>query len=376
MGLTKNFYFYYSFQYKLKNYFMNDKLQSIGKTYYAEKTDESFNKFYKSFFDIAYKVSKMILKSDDLAMENVSDTFLKIRKKVTEGFEFKEKMSQESFVYTVAMNKAKMKYNREFKRIKYKKITIDNFDTDIEETENIPMLMSFNNCESHPLGMIDNIIFHNGLVEPSEFESKIDDRVMVHHDDLMLNKEITNYVKNMKIDQDIIYDALINELPYNEIMKKYKNLKSVGCIKSKVFRARKNIKKHADSVVRMSKMMDGYIISGDVVLTNDDGIITKKAHVIKNVLDGVVEFFYDNGNHKATIKYKNGEKNGEYVRYYENDSVMIRGCYKNDKMCGEWTYYRNNKTRNKRIEYSNYEDMSLITEYKENGTDVISSIIV
>lgn len=49
--------------------------------------------------------------------------------------------------------------------------------------------------------------------------------------------------------------------------------------------------------------------------------------------------WYENGNIRREISFKNGTENGEWKYYYENGKLMAIAPYKNDKKNGEWKNY-------------------------------------
>jgi len=49
--------------------------------------------------------------------------------------------------------------------------------------------------------------------------------------------------------------------------------------------------------------------------------------------------FYANGNKKSIVSYKNGLKNGIFIKYHENGVVEIKKYYKKDKLHGIAKYY-------------------------------------
>ena len=50
------------------------------------------------------------------------------------------------------------------------------------------------------------------------------------------------------------------------------------------------------------------------------------------------------GEIKIREEYRDQEKNGRYIRYYENGSVNAIGNFKNGKLNGDWTmFYENGK---------------------------------
>ncbi len=63
--------------------------------------------------------------------------------------------------------------------------------------------------------------------------------------------------------------------------------------------------------------------------------------------------YYENGQIKLKGNYKDGKKNGEQINYYKNGQIELKGNYKAGLENGEWiTYYENGQTELK----VNYKD--------------------
>jgi len=81
---------------------------------------------------------------------------------------------------------------------------------------------------------------------------------------------------------------------------------------------------------------------------------------------GIRVSHHDNGQIKSKWTYKNGIKNGPYIRYFENGSVYGKKNYKNGESHGEYLAYRRNGQLYERRIYEDGE-MTLNEYYRKNG---------
>jgi len=67
----------------------------------------------------------------------------------------------------------------------------------------------------------------------------------------------------------------------------------------------------------------------------------KQAEVIfrEDVIDGIYQEFYENGAQKATLNYSNGKLDGDAEFYYQSGRIKMRGKYKNNDKKGKWLHY-------------------------------------
>jgi len=56
-------------------------------------------------------------------------------------------------------------------------------------------------------------------------------------------------------------------------------------------------------------------------------------------MNGILKYYYNNGQLFKKIPYLNGFREGEYLQYSENGIIKIKGFYKEDIPSGEWNYY-------------------------------------
>ena len=58
--------------------------------------------------------------------------------------------------------------------------------------------------------------------------------------------------------------------------------------------------------------------------------------------NGIVKIYYPNGNLESEANFKDGKKEGLFKGYYENGNIRIEGNYKDDKLEGlSKRYYEN-----------------------------------
>lgn len=78
----------------------------------------------------------------------------------------------------------------------------------------------------------------------------------------------------------------------------------------------------------------------------ENGSIFQIVNYKKGTLDGERQIFYENGKPKGDSYYKNGELNGKWNEYYENSELKETGFYKEDQKDGNWkSYYKNGKIK-------------------------------
>lgn len=66
----------------------------------------------------------------------------------------------------------------------------------------------------------------------------------------------------------------------------------------------------------------------------------------------IAKEYYDNNSLRATTTFNNkGEKNGEYIRYYDNENIKEKGWYKSNQKSGKWFYYTSDNNLREICEY-------------------------
>ena len=64
------------------------------------------------------------------------------------------------------------------------------------------------------------------------------------------------------------------------------------------------------------------------------------------LVTGIVESFYENGQLRSRTNYKDGKKEGFYKSFHNNDELKAKGNYKSGKADGLWElFYENGQLR-------------------------------
>lgn len=80
-----------------------------------------------------------------------------------------------------------------------------------------------------------------------------------------------------------------------------------------------------------------------------NGLITK---TYLNDTTFVIKEYYNKNSIKSITTFNNkGEKNGEYIEYYENKNLKEKGWYKSNQESGKWFYYSLNNNLTETREY-------------------------
>ena len=84
-------------------------------------------------------------------------------------------------------------------------------------------------------------------------------------------------------------------------------------------------------------------------------------------LDGLCEIFYENGQLRRRQNYKNGKQHGSSKGFYENGQLEFRENLKNGEKHGLWeSFYKSGQLRN-RYNYKNGEPDGVCEEFYSNG---------
>lgn len=119
-----------------------------------------------------------------------------------------------------------------------------------------------------------------------------------------------------------------------------------------------------------------------IYYNNDCQIIMKElashyriGHVdtIKKVFTGKVVDYTMDGEIICSINYdKEGKKNGEYLEYYDNGNLKIKGNYLNNSKSGSWTYYYSNGKIHQTIEFIE-NDFKVIEQIDGSGQATVKN---
>lgn len=85
-------------------------------------------------------------------------------------------------------------------------------------------------------------------------------------------------------------------------------------------------------------------VDGIAYFYYNDGKETPMAEVIfvQDIINGVYQEFFQNGAQKAKLNYEDGKLNGDAEFYYPTGRLKIEGKYKDDEKKGKWLFYNEN----------------------------------
>ena len=85
-------------------------------------------------------------------------------------------------------------------------------------------------------------------------------------------------------------------------------------------------------------------VDGIAFFFYNDNSETKRAEVIykEDVIQGVYQEFYQNGAQKAKLNYEDGKLDGDAEFYYQSGRIKIKGEYKKNEKKGKWLFYSEN----------------------------------
>lgn len=103
---------------------------------------------------------------------------------------------------------------------------------------------------------------------------------------------------------------------------------------------------------------------GDIVWYDENGFDKGFYQYYNNTTVPVLTYYYPNGKKRKTIQYKNGKKDGEFMLYHQDGTILIKGKYSNGKPIeGEFEEVRNWKDyRSNPSEREANEEKELIVE--------------
>ena len=84
------------------------------------------------------------------------------------------------------------------------------------------------------------------------------------------------------------------------------------------------------------------IQNGEWIEYWDNGKLKLKGNVKNGQQEGEVLYYYENGKLEIKGNFKNGKVEGEYLKYYENGQLKYKSNHKDGKQEGEWLYYYDN----------------------------------
>lgn len=124
-------------------------------------------------------------------------------------------------------------------------------------------------------------------------------------------------------------------LTYEQVAEKH-GLNTVGAVKTKVFRAKKQIRKELVAQIRLSERVDGKIITGEERAYFDSGELKHSVVYLNGQYHGKLITYHKNGKKKIEAIYEFGVLNGKYIESYNNGIIKNIGNYKNGDQVGKW----------------------------------------
>lgn len=177
---------------------------------------------------------------------------------------------------------------------------------------------------------------------------------------------------NKETESGVLIDAMIHRISYDTIKETY-NLNSVGCIKTRVCRAKSEILKlmQLDRNAEQLINAEGSDLTLKTRLFHDDGITVKAVFSLLNgELEGTRIDYYPTGIKKSIYNFKHGFKHGECIEYDESGNCIFTGKYNYGKKDDNWHIFEENNMKACEMEYLDgklifsklYDEQGNITE--------------
>lgn len=113
--------------------------------------------------------------------------------------------------------------------------------------------------------------------------------------------------------------------------------------------------------------------SGKITKKNEKGQFIITGHYNKGLKDDEWVYYYNNGQVKKKVHYKNNVLNGKYETYTENGDPLISTNYLKGKYDGNYIEYNNRKNLIRDINYKNGQYNGNYKEYNSNGILIIET---
>ena len=98
---------------------------------------------------------------------------------------------------------------------------------------------------------------------------------------------------------------------------------------------------------------------GDWVHYWDNGQLKSKGNYTNGKKEGVWVHYWDNGRLSSKGNMKNGKDDGDWIHYWDNGQLKSKGNYTNGKMEGIWVAF-----------YTNGEPIDNLTDTFKNGVQI------
>ncbi len=99
---------------------------------------------------------------------------------------------------------------------------------------------------------------------------------------------------------------------------------------------------YPDGNLKITELFDeNGMLTGTVQFFYDNKANSKLAEfpIDHDIINGTLTEYYENGQIKAQIRYKNSRRHGKALFYYPDGKLKIKGHYRNGKKHGIWTFY-------------------------------------
>lgn len=109
-----------------------------------------------------------------------------------------------------------------------------------------------------------------------------------------------------------------------------------------------------DYYISGSKQMEGLssdpdkeVYQGVIKWYHENGKVFQNVNYNNGILNGKRQVYFENGNLKSEETYKDGKKEGKWKSWYEDGNIKETGFFENGQKEGLWkTYYTNGKIKN------------------------------
>lgn len=286
-----------------------------------------FNKLEKPY--ITYIEDFMVLSNSEETLKEIIDEYIKGHTlSHNEKFmDFKDNFDVRSNL-TVFIQMPKMYTNM---------YQFSNYDTKKSIKENKDLILSFNR------------IGFQLVAEGDLFKTVF---IAEHDPDAALNDELEKFEKKtsdaLRIEDfdSLIFKIILPDLilssdgPYKEEYKENQSIKFEGKISDNQLNGIWRTYYQGGNLKSAVNYKDGKV-DGEAFFFYDDNKETKMVEVIykEDVINGVYLEFYENGAQKATLNYDDGVLNGDAEFYYKTGRKKIKGKYKKGRKKGKWYFY-------------------------------------
>lgn len=117
----------------------------------------------------------------------------------------------------------------------------------------------------------------------------------------------------------------------------------LSCMESSETAENKNIQRdtiQTDFIFTETK--DSVIQNGEYIKYYKNGVIEMRGMMADGKREGVWKSWYEDGSPWSETTFKEGKKNGKTTTWYGNDNKRYEGFYANDIEAGRWTFWAEN----------------------------------